>query len=234
MRLEGVAVGAKAAYGPEVLVAAADPGVLNLLVTPLDLAGYRIRATGTGAQAWALLNEHPFDLIIVDVGIPDLEDLARGRRLAPADRPPILCLTTCDQLDRIVPELGFGVEDYVTEPYRIAEVLARAQVLLRGRHPQRRSGPLCHGDLLLDDLVCGAWRGRRALDLTAAEYRLLRHLLVHAGQVLTKDQLAWQVWREERADNAIERLVSRLRHKVDREGPALIHTRRGFGYTLQA
>ncbi|WP_307531113.1 winged helix-turn-helix domain-containing protein [Streptomyces umbrinus] len=75
-------------------------------------------------------------------------------------------------------------------------------------------------------------RGRRALDLTPAEYRLLRHLLVNAERVLSKEQICRHVWGETRAGNAIEKLVSRLRHKVDQEQPPLIHTRRGFGYRL--
>ncbi|MGI3201408.1 winged helix-turn-helix domain-containing protein [Streptomyces sp. GLT-R25] len=72
----------------------------------------------------------------------------------------------------------------------------------------------------------------RALDLTPAEYRLLRHLLVNAERVLSKEQICRHVWGETRAGNAIEKLVSRLRHKVDQEQPPLIHTRRGFGYRL--
>jgi len=219
-------------YGEHVLLVVPDADLLNLLVTPLEMAGYWVMTAVTGAAGLALLRTHHFDLIIADAALPDVDDLARDRRLVPADRPPVLCLTTCDHLDRLLPELGLGIEDYVTKPCRITEVLARAHVLLRGRNHGRREGVVCHGELLLDDMVCQAWRGRRPLDLTAAEYRLLRHLLVHAGQVLSKEQLARQLWGEFRGDNAIERLVSRLRQKVDRDEPALIHTRRGFGYWL--
>ena len=219
-------------YGEHVLVVVPDADLLDLLVTPLETAGYWVMTAVTGTAGMALLGTHHFDLIIADAALPDVDEIARGRRPSPADRPPVLCLTTCDHLDRLLPELGLGIEDYVTKPCRITEVLARAHVLLRGRSPARREGAVCHGDLLLDDMVCQAWRGRRPLDLTAAEYRLLRHLLVHAGQVLSKEQLAWQLWGEFRGDNAIERLVSRLRQKVDRDEPALIHTRRGFGYWL--
>jgi two-component system OmpR family response regulator len=219
-------------YGDHVLVVVPDPDLLELLVSPLEAAGYRVLTAATGTAALGLLGSHHIDLIIADAAIPDVDELARGRRIAPADRPPVLCLTTCDHLDRLLPELGLGIEDYVTKPCRITEVLARAHVLLRGRGTGRREGVVCHGELLLDDLACRAWRGRRPLDLTAAEYRLLRHLLLHAGQVLSKEQLARQLWGEFRGDNAIERLVSRLRHKVDRDGPPLIHTRRGFGYCL--
>jgi DNA-binding response OmpR family regulator len=220
-------------HGPHVMVVAHDPDLLDLLIVPLDLAGYRVRPASDGAEALALMAEPrlSFDLIIVDAGIPDLETLARGRLFRPAERPPILCLTSCDHLDRIVPELGFRVEDYVTKPCRITEVLARSEVLLRDRQGGRRDSTHSHGDLRLDDAACRAWRGARPLDLTPAEYRLLRYLLVNAEQVLSKEQLARHLWGESRGDNAIERLVSRLRHKV---GPALIHTRRGFGYSLGA
>lgn len=144
-------------------------------------------------------------------------------------------LAACESLARLVPELGVGERDCVTKPFRIAEVLARVKVLLRdvdGSGPARRGGTLDHVDLVLDDGTCRAHRGGRTLDLTPAEYRLLRHLLVNARKVLSKEQISGYVWGEFRGDNAIEQLVSRLRRKVDRGGPALIHTRRGFGYWL--
>ncbi|WP_436534357.1 winged helix-turn-helix domain-containing protein [Actinoplanes sp. HUAS TT8] len=87
-----------------------------------------------------------------------------------------------------------------------------------------------YGDLLLDEITYQAWRGDRALDLTPAEYRLLRHLIRHAGQVLTKEQVARHVWPDSHTGNAVERLVSRLRHKLAAPDP--IHTHRGFGYRL--
>ncbi|WP_167364411.1 response regulator transcription factor, partial [Streptomyces regalis] len=150
------------------------------------------------------------------------------------NHPPLLFLTTCDSLHRLVPELGPGEKDYVTKPLRIAEVLARVDVLLRRRRPERQTAQPRYGDLALDDATCRARRGARALDLTPAEYRLLSHLLVNAECVLSKEQISRYVWGDFRANEAIEKLVSRLRRKVDRDPgePALIHTRRGFGYWL--
>jgi two-component system OmpR family response regulator len=176
----------------------------------------------TGADAMSRIDRGDVDLIVVDVAIPDLYDLAR-RRPVLADRPPIICMTTCEALDALLPEIGTEVEDYVTKPCRIPELLARVRVQLR--RPELR-----HGDLILDEVVYQAWRGDRPLDVTPAEYRLLRHLLVNAGRVLSKEQLAQSVWGEARDLNTIERLVSRLRQKV---GPELIHTKRGFGYRLE-
>ncbi|MFF1420518.1 response regulator transcription factor [Streptomyces sp. NPDC058280] len=217
--------------GQHVLLVVGDQGIAELLSTTMELAGYRVGTARTGTEGLARIAGHRFDLVVLDATLPDLNALARGRR-PDADRPPVLFLTVCEYLDNLVPELGPGQEDYVTMPFRIAEVLARAKVLLRGRGrgPVRR-GPY-YGDLVLNDDICQAWRGPRALDLTPAEYRLLRHLLVNADQVLSKEQICRHVWGDGRADNAIEKLVSRLRRKVDREEPPLIHTRRGFGYRL--
>ncbi|MBT2418928.1 response regulator transcription factor [Streptomyces sp. ISL-22] len=219
--------------GQHVLIVAHEPDLAELLSTTLELAGYRISLSATGAEALAGIAKRRFDLVVFDTDVPDTGNFDRERRPGLPYRPPVLLLTECASLDRLVPELGPGERDYVTKPFRVAEVLARIQVLLRGARPgPSRGNPLHHGDLVLDDTVCRARRGTRALDLTPAEYRLLRHLLVNAHRVLSKEQIGRHVWGEHRGDNAIEQLVSRLRRKVDRGAPALIHTRRGFGYWL--
>jgi two-component system OmpR family response regulator len=218
--------------GQRVLVVVDEPGLADLLPTTFELAGYEVGTAGTGTEMMARISERRFDLVVVDATMSSLNHLAHGRRPALADLPPVLFLTTCEKLDSLLPRLGAAGEDYVTKPFRITEILARMQVLLRGRRAGPRENALCHGDLVLDDSVCQAWRGARPLDLTPGEYRLLRHLIVNAGRVLGKEQIAQHVWGEFRGDNAMERLLSRLRHKVDLEQPALIHTHRGFGYRL--
>ncbi|MER7185366.1 response regulator transcription factor [Streptomyces hyaluromycini] len=219
--------------GQRLLVAVGDPDAAELLISTLELAGYRTGAAGSGAEVARRLAEYRYDLVVMDAELPGLDDLAQGGRFKPAYRPPVLLLAACESLARLVPELGAGERDYVTKPFRIAEVLARVKVLLRGvGGGDRRGGMLDHADLVLDDGACRARRGARILDLTPAEYRLLRHLLVNAEKVLSKEQISRYVWGEFRGGNAIEQLVSRLRRKVDRGGPALIHTRRGFGYWL--
>ena len=219
--------------GQHVLVVADEPDLAELLSTTLELAGYRISVAGTGVEALARAMKQRFDLVVLDAALPDLAGLGRERRPPATHRPPVLFLTAYDSLDRLLPELGLGEKDYVTKPFRVAEVLARMQVLLRGpNRGLRRDGALAYRDLVLDDARCQARRGMRALDLTPAEYRLLRHLLVNAHRVLSKEQIGRYVWGDFRGGNAIEQLVSRLRRKVDREAPVLIHTRRGFGYWL--
>ena len=222
--------------GQRVLVGTRDPGESELLATTLDLAGYRYVTAKDGVELMARFVLHPFDLVIVDVALPNLAELGRGRRVPPAERPPMLFLTPHESLPDVVEELGIGTADYVTKPIRIAEVLARARVLLRDvgrdRDPAQRGSRPCYADLVLDDATCLARRGQVVLNLTPAEYRLLRHLLVNAERVLSKEQISRHVWGEVRGDNAIEQLVSRLRRKVDHREPALIRTRRGFGYWL--
>ncbi|GCB53080.1 response regulator transcription factor [Streptomyces sp. NL15-2K] len=218
--------------GQHLLIIVEEPDVAELLSTTLELAGYRISVVGTGSEALARLAERRIDLVVVDAALPDVASLDRNRP-AVLDRPPVLVLTAYDSLDRLVPELGLGERDYVTKPFRVAEVLARVEVLLRARRAGRpRNTALEYRDLVLDDTLCEARRGTRALDLTPAEYRLLRHLLVNAHRVLTKEQIGRYIWGDFHGDNAIEQLVSRLRRKVDRDAPVLIHTRRGFGYWL--
>ena len=216
---------------PDVLVVAPEPASRSELAAGLSRGGYRVTSLATGAAAVRILDERPVDLVVVDRDTPDLARLGR-QRSAYSARPPVLCVTGCEFLGELVPVLGTRVEDYVTKPWRGPELLARAQVLLRNRGAAAPADVLRHGDLLLDDAVRQAWRGGRPLAVTPAEYRLLRYLLLNAGRVLSKRQLAREVWGEEREESATERMVSRLRQKVDLTGPALIHTHRGFGYRL--
>ncbi|KUO05664.1 response regulator transcription factor [Streptomyces caeruleatus] len=227
--------------GQHVLIVAGEPDLAELLSTTLELAGYRISLSATGVDALTRVAAGRFDLVVFDTDVPDMPLFSREHRPTLPYRPPVLLLSGYDSLHRLVPELGPGERDYVTKPFRVAEVLARIQVLLRGtRTGPPRGNPLRYADLVLDDTVCRARRGTRPLDLTPAEYRLLRQLLVNAHRVLSKEQIGRYVWGDHRGDNAIEQLVSRLRRKVDRddggrgapEVPALIHTRRGFGYWL--
>lgn len=217
--------------GQHVLVIAGDPAIAELLATTLELAGYTVGTACSGTEALTRLGGFRFDLVVLDLTLPDLDVLARRHRVT-GERPAVLFLAPADSLGMLLSAMGRAGQDYVTMPFRVAEVLVRVQVLLRGWGPARQIRALSYGDLVLDDTGCEARRGPRPLDLTPAEYRLLRHLLVNPGKVLSKEQIARHVWGEYRGGNAIEQLVSRLRRKVNKETPALIHTRRGFGYWL--
>ena len=217
--------------GELILVVARDPEVVDVLCPTLELAGYGVDVTATGEAAIDRMGRGGLDLILVDTTLPDLSEIPRRRR--GVGGPPVLFMVNGEFLDTVLPEVGLSGEDYVAEPVRVPELLARVWLLIRGRGARRSEPLLRYGDLTLDDTSCRARRGGRELDLTPAEYRLLRYLLVNSGRVLSKEHIADHLWGELRADNAIERLISRLRRNVEGDGPNLIRTHRGFGYALE-
>ncbi|GAA1454970.1 response regulator transcription factor [Nocardiopsis tropica] len=216
--------------GERILLVAEAPDVVEVLRPTLGLAGYEVDVASTGKAAVARLERTGYRLAVVDTALPDLKSIPRRRR--GVGGTPVLFLATGDYLETILPEVGLSGEDYLAKPFQITDLLARVRLLLDGRGVGCSAPTLRHGDLVLDESKCRAWRGGRELDLTPSEYRLLGYLVASVGRVRSKDQIADHVWGESRGDNAIERLVSRLRRKVDREGPALILTQRGFGYAL--
>ncbi|KUL25448.1 response regulator transcription factor [Streptomyces regalis] len=219
---------------PDVLLVAGDPRTSEPLSAMLELAGYRTVAVDRATEATVWLTERRFDLVILDVTLPDTGALRNSRRLLAPDRPAVLLLTGSGEFLGSLPGGGPGADGQGGRAAsgRVAEVLARARQLVRGAEPSGWDGALRYGDLVLDHATRRARRGERTIELTPAEYRLLRHLLVNAERVLSKEQIGRHVWDDPPTDSAIERLVSRLRRKVNGEQPPLIHTRRGFGYWL--
>ncbi|SDO24933.1 DNA-binding response regulator, OmpR family, contains REC and winged-helix (wHTH) domain [Streptomyces sp. cf386] len=218
---------------PDVLLVVGDPRTSEPLSAMLELAGYRTATVDRATEADDLLTERRFDLVILDVTLADTETLKHSRRLLAADRPAVLLLTGAGEFLGSLPGGSPSGGGAVARPVKVADVLARARQLVRSGEPVAAwDGALRYGDLVLDDATRRARRGERTIELTPAEYRLLRCLLVNAERVLSKEQIGRHVWDDPPTDGAVERLVSRLRRKVNGEQAALIHTRRGFGYWL--
>ncbi|MFJ9390789.1 response regulator transcription factor [Nocardioides sp. NPDC101246] len=213
-----------------VLVVAADEELVDLLMSTLSLAGYDVSHEPSGQAAVARMRAEGIDLLVVDIATPGLVHIPR---LKSAEREAaILFLATEERFTGLLDEVGFSGEDYLLRPFRVSDLLARVHLLVRDGVAAARRSVLERGELRIDDGSYRAWRGDRELGLSPAEYRLLREFARNPGLVLSKEQIATRVWGCSRDDNAIERLVSRLRSKVDREDPALIRTQRGFGYSL--
>ena len=213
-----------------ILVVAADDHLVDLLRGTLTLAGYDVEHEPSGQTAVARMRCEPIDLLVVDTSTPGLVHIPR---LKIAEREAaILFLATEEKFESILDEVGFSGEDFLIRPFRVSDLLARVHLLVRDGVAAARRTVVERGDLRLDDGTYRAWRGERELGLSPAEYRLLRELARNAGVVLSKEQIATRVWGDVRDGNTIERLVSRLRSKVDREEPSLIRTQRGFGYSL--
>ena len=204
----------------------------------LQSEGYDVTVETTGEAAFFRINTEPFELILLDLGLPGRGglDVLRAMREAGV-ATPVLVLTARDTVGDRVQGLNSGADDYLVKPFAFAELLARIQaVLRRGRsaEPQR----LAIGDLEIETAARKVTRGGEAVDLTAKEFELLVYLTRHARHVVSRDTLVREVWRETAAsttlNNIIDVHVSRLRRKIDREGSVkLIHTVRGVGFVVR-
>jgi two-component system copper resistance phosphate regulon response regulator CusR len=202
----------------------------------LEEAGSAVDVASTSAEAWRLLMINPYDLVLLDLGLPDSDggELLRRARRGGID-VPVLILTARGSVEERVAGLDAGADDYLVKPFAFAELLARVRTLLR-RGRGNRSPILRVGDLELDLTTRIAQRSGRRIELTAREFSLLEFLMRHAEEVVTRTMLAEHVWGDhfDSLSNLIEVFVNRLRKKIESEGaPRLLHTIRGAGYTIR-
>jgi DNA-binding response OmpR family regulator len=190
--------------------------------------GYAVDCAHAGEDAEAALHTQPYDLVILDLGLPDVDGMDVLRRLRQRrSRVPVLVLTARDSLEYRVEGLNVGADDYVVKPFALAELEARAGALIR--RGVGGSGPVVtHGRLTLDTV------GRVALDLPRRELCLLELLLLRAGQVVEKQRLHDKLFafEDEAGVNALELYVHRLRKRLEPAG-IRVRTIRGLGYLLE-
>lgn len=216
-----------------ILVVEDEAALRETLRTRLTAAGFTVDVAADGNEGLFAGSEYPLDVAIVDLGLPGLAGLEVIRRLRAARKTfPILILTARDNWQDKVEGLQAGADDYVAKPFHFEEVLARVQALLR------RSGgwasPLLRcGPVELDTRAQTVRVGAAAVELTTFEYRILEHLMLRAGDVISKSELTERLYDQdfERDSNVIEVLVGRLRRKLDpQEQLHPIETLRGRGY----
>jgi DNA-binding response OmpR family regulator len=225
------------------LVVEDEVDLADALARGLRREGYAVDVANDGAEAVERLSVTPYDLVCLDLNLPDTDGLDLCRRirtdptLTPSDEVPaprVLMLTARDAIDDRVAGLDQGADDYLVKPFAFDEVSARVRSLLR-RDAGRTGSELQVGPLRLDAARFEAWRGSRRLDLTAKEFALLRYFMAHPGHVLSQERLLEHVW-DEHADpftNTVRVTVGTLRRKIqtDDEEP-LIETVVGRGYRL--
>ena len=225
---------------PFVLAVDDEEHITELLAMGLGFNGFEVERAASGRAALAAIERRRPDLIILDVMLPDLDGFDVARRLRQDERVgtrvPVIFLTARDATADKVEGLRLGVDDYVTKPFSIEELIERVKAVLRrssGVGPGERK--LAYHDLVLDEDTRDVWRGGRLIELTPTEYKLLHFLLSNARRVLTREQILEAVWDYTFAGNAsvLETYISYLRHKVDDVDPPLIHTVRGVGYSLR-
>lgn len=225
------------ASSPRVLVVEDEQKTRESLAEGLRLETWNVSAAASGEEAMAQLDREPFDLIVLDWMLPDrdgLEVLQQVRRRR--EHVPVLMLTARSTLNDRVIGLDSGADDYLPKPFAFAELLARCRALLR-RPASATGGLLRCGDLQLDTRARVAVRAGREITLTPREVDVLEYLLRHQGQVVTREMLERDVWKQTHRmtslDNVIDVQIMRLRRKVDDDGAErLIHTLRGVGYQL--
>lgn len=221
----------------KVLVVDDEPAILELVARTLRVAGFEVATAPRAAAAAEVAETFQPELAVLDVMLPDGSGLDLCHRLRTTDPEiGIVFLTARDGVDDRLNGFALGGDDYVTKPFSVAELVARVNAVLRRRTTGTGADRLVVADLELDDRGHEVTRGGAPVDLSPTEYRLLRYLMLNAGQVLSKEQILAQVWQYEFVGDlgVVEKFVSQLRRKIDRVGPPLITTVRGFGYVLRA
>ncbi len=216
-----------------ILIIEDEVSLRGLVLARLTRDGYRCEATGDGGEGLYLASEYPFDVVLVDLGLPTLSGIEIIRRLrAAGSRLPILVLTARGRWQDKVEGLEAGADDYLAKPFEMDELVARLRALLR-RAQGAPNQELQAGPVRLDRTSQRVWVGERQVDLTAFEFRLLEHLMAQRGRVLSKRELADYLYPqdEDRDSNVLEVLLGRLRRKLDPDGLLVpIETLRGRGY----
>ncbi|MDA8038568.1 MAG: response regulator transcription factor [Actinomycetota bacterium] len=220
-----------------ILVVDDEPSIIDAVSTVLRYEGYDVSEATTGRSALALAQEQPFDLLVLDVMLPDLDGFEVTRRLrADGIGVPVVFLTARNEIADLVAGLGAGGDDYVAKPFSLAEIVARTKAILRRvRAGAEEDHKLSFADLAMDEETHEVWRNGQPVQLTATEFNLLRLFLLNPRRVLSKDQIIDHVWHYDFGgnQNIVETYVRYLRRKLDALGPPLIHTIRLVGYVLR-
>ena len=218
-----------------VLVVEDDLEVREFLLRVLRDATWAADAATTGEDAHALLARNAYDLVVLDVGLPDTDGFTLCRQWrADGQRTPVLLLTARHAVNDRVQGLDAGADDYLAKPFALSELLARLRAL--ARRPADTMDPVLRvADLTLDPARREARRNGVTLTLTAREFALLEYLMRNTGRVCSRARILEHVWDDnfDPVANAIDVLVGRLRRKVDGPGQlSLVRTVRGAGYVL--
>lgn len=221
-----------------ILVVEDEQKVADALREGLEDERYDVVVERTGEAAFFRVNTETFDVVLLDLTLPGRDGLEilralRQRRM----ETPVLVLTARDSLEDRVTGLDSGADDYLVKPFAFAELLARIRALVR-RGRVADAPRLSVGDLEMDLVTRKVLRGGKPVDLTVREFELLEFLMRYQGQVVSRETLARDVWKETARttplDNVIDVHIARLRRKVDLEHAVkLIHTVRGVGFMLR-
>ena len=219
-----------------VLIIDDETQIQRLLTIALESAGYKVTTAGTGQEGLALIARGRHDLIILDLGLPDVSGLLVLKQLREWTHTPVIVVTVQDGEAEKVEALDTGADDYVTKPFNTAELLARLRAATRRANQGQSHEPVfTSGDLKVDLAARRVTLKGQPVKLTAKEYALLRLFIIHAGKVLTHRQILREIWgaSHETDTQYLRVYLMRLREKLEPEnaGPLFI-TEAGVGYRL--
>lgn len=214
-----------------ILVVEDEPTLCEQLAEGVREAGYAVDVARNGLDAHFMGDTEPFDAVVLDLGLPQMDGLTVLKKWRAAGRSmPVLILTARDNWHEKVAGIDAGADDYLTKPFHMEELLARLRALIR-RAGGHASAELVCGPLTLDTRSNRVTVAGRALTLTSHEYRVLAYLMHHPGEVVSRSDLVEHIYAQDfdRDSNTVEVFIGRLRKKLP---PGLIDTVRGMGYRL--
>jgi two-component system, OmpR family, response regulator len=220
-----------------VLVVDDERGITDLVSMALRYEGLKVEVAMTGRDALRLVPTFRPHLVILDVMLPDLDGFEVLRRMTEeAPRIPVMFLSARGELDDRLRGFTLGGDDYLTKPFSVEELIVRVRAILRRVSVmQPETGLLTVDDLELEEEQHEVRRNGAVINLTPTEFKLLHYLMLNPNRVVSKAQILDRVWQYgfDGNDNVVEIFISSLRHKLEANGPRLIHTVRGVGYRLR-
>lgn len=226
------------ALKPTALIIDDEIQMRRLLRVCLESNGYRVLEAATGQEGITQAAQHPPDVVLLDLGLPDLDGLTVLKRLREWSRVPVVVLSVREREEEKVAALDSGADDYVTKPFGTSELLARLRVAHRHAMRTTESPIFRAGDLEVDLTARVVKRKGQEVKLTATEYSLVRLFVQHAGKVLTHRQILKEVWGPNQVEQThyLRVYIAHLREKLEQDpaNPRLITTEPGVGYRLLA
>ena len=221
-----------------ILIIEDEPAIRRLLRTTLNAQGYQVGEAATGAEGLAAIASQALDLVMLDLGLPDIDGLEIIRRLRSDSSVPLIVLTARSDERTKVKALDLGADDFVTKPFGAEELVARVRTALRHRILEQDEPPVFHtGEIAVDLVRRVVTVGGNTVKLSPKEYDLLTQLVIHAGKVLTHNHLFREVWDIPYTGDPqyLRVYIRQLRRKleVDPDQPRYIVTESGVGYRLE-